>query len=49
MDTALKHDFVERETKSGHGPITLFKRPTAKTGLVGWLTTVDHKKSADMP
>ncbi|MFZ5496793.1 MAG: cytochrome c oxidase subunit I [Verrucomicrobiota bacterium] len=22
----------------------LFARPTAKTGLVGWLTTVDHKK-----
>ncbi|BET67279.1 cytochrome c oxidase subunit I [Opitutales bacterium ASA1] len=44
MDTALKHDFVERDSKSGAGPVTLFKRPTAKTGLVGWLTTVDHKK-----
>ena len=44
MDTALKHDFVERETPAGSHPLGLFKRPTAKTGLVGWLTTVDHKK-----
>src|SRR6201986_423999 len=25
-------------------PFELLARPTAKTGLVGWLTTVDHKK-----
>lgn len=25
-------------------PIALLPRPMAKTGLVGWLTTVDHKK-----
>ncbi|MSU46754.1 MAG: cytochrome c oxidase subunit I [Lacunisphaera sp.] len=34
-------------TGTGHAPaksFELFARPTAKTGLVGWLTTVDHKK-----
>ena len=35
---------------AGHGspagakPFLLFRRPTARTGLVAWLTTVDHKK-----
>jgi len=34
-------------TGAGHAPaktFDLFRRPTAKTGLIGWLTTVDHKK-----
>ena len=34
-------------TGGGHAPaktFDLFPRPTAKTGLIGWLTTVDHKK-----
>ena len=34
-------------TGTGHAPaksFELFTRPTAKTGLIGWLTTVDHKK-----
>ena len=25
-------------------PFLLFRRPTARTGLIAWLTTVDHKK-----
>ena len=33
----------ERESKPV-GLARAFKRPTATTGLVGWLTTVDHKK-----
>ena len=39
MDTALH--------PGAHAPastITLLPRPRAKTGLLGWLTTVDHKK-----
>ncbi len=36
-------------TGGAHAPAVktsfdLFARPTAKTGLVGWITTVDHKK-----
>ena len=34
-------------TGAGHAPaksFELFARPTAKTGLRSWLTTVDHKK-----
>ncbi len=34
-------------TEVGHAPaktFDLFPRPTAKTGLFGWITTVDHKK-----
>ena len=44
MDSALKHDFVEKDAPATAKPLTLLPRPTAKTGLVGWLTTVDHKK-----
>jgi cytochrome c oxidase subunit I len=39
MDTALKHD-LPAEAK----PLSLFPRPSYKTGLLGWLTTVDHKR-----
>jgi cytochrome c oxidase subunit 1 len=43
MDAILKSDLqvkdVATETKSA-----VFWRPTAQTGLVSWLTTVDHKK-----
>lgn len=44
MDTALKHDFVERDEHTAPRPLIGLRRPTAKSGLVGWLTTVDHKK-----
>src|SRR6187431_3070381 len=42
-----KSDYSGGTTK--HAPAVkqtfeIFTRPTAKTGLVGWLTTVDHKK-----
>jgi len=43
MDAILKSDLqvkdVATETKS-----SVFWRPTAQTGLISWLTTVDHKK-----
>jgi len=43
MDAILKSDLqvkdVATETKSA-----VFWRPTAQTGLISWLTTVDHKK-----
>ncbi len=43
-DALVKSDFLPKEA---HAPVKtglLFARPTTKTGLVGWLTTVDHKK-----
>ncbi|HVU15985.1 MAG TPA: cytochrome c oxidase subunit I [Candidatus Didemnitutus sp.] len=42
-EALAKSDYIDK----GHAParpIELFARPTAKTGLVSWLTTVDHKK-----
>jgi cytochrome c oxidase subunit 1 len=43
-EASVKHAF----TGAGHPPakatFDLMARPTAKTGLVSWLTTVDHKK-----
>jgi len=43
-EALVKHAF----TGAGHPPakatFDLMARPTAKTGLVSWLTTVDHKK-----
>src|SRR3954470_18459889 len=43
MDALVKPAFL---TKEEHAPAKtfLFWRPTAQTGLMGWLTTVDHKK-----
>src|SRR3954466_10105510 len=42
-DALAKSDFLTKEGKSPSKPLVLW-RPTAKTGLVSWLTTVDHKK-----
>jgi cytochrome c oxidase subunit 1 len=42
--TTAKSDFLEHKSDTPSDSITLFKRPTAKTGLVSWLTTVDHKR-----
>ena len=42
-DALVKSDFLGKGHEEAR-PIELFKRPTAKTGLVGWLTSVDHKK-----
>ena len=43
MEAILKSDLQAKDT---HAPAksALFWRPTAQTGLVSWLTTVDHKK-----
>jgi cytochrome c oxidase subunit 1 len=43
MDAILKSDL---HAKDGAAPAksSVFWRPTAQTGLVSWLTTVDHKK-----
>src|SRR5215218_5986225 len=44
MDDALgKSDFLTKDGHSTAKPKVLWT-PTAKTGLMGWLTTVDHKK-----
>ena len=43
-DALVKPAFL---TKEEHAPAKaglIFPRPTMKTGLMGWLTTVDHKK-----
>ncbi|MDB6095272.1 MAG: cytochrome oxidase [Verrucomicrobia bacterium] len=43
MDATVKSNFTAKEP---HAPAksSVFWRPTAKTGLISWLTTVDHKK-----
>jgi cytochrome c oxidase subunit 1 len=43
MDASVKTDFLVREDAKAK-PFILFRRPTSKTGLVSWLTTVDHKR-----
>jgi cytochrome c oxidase subunit I len=40
---AQKTDFITEE-KPAHARHLVLWRPTAKTGLIGWLTTVDHKR-----
>ena len=43
MEAILKSDLHAKDT---HAPAksAIFWRPTAQTGLISWLTTVDHKK-----
>src|SRR3954471_6752596 len=43
MDALVKSDFLTKEGKAPSKPLVLWC-PTAKTGLISWLTTVDHKK-----
>ncbi|MEO7415253.1 MAG: cytochrome c oxidase subunit I [Opitutaceae bacterium] len=43
MDATAKSDFLTKDGHSTSKPKVLWN-PTAKTGLVMWLTTVDHKK-----
>ncbi|HYP16853.1 MAG TPA: cytochrome c oxidase subunit I [Opitutus sp.] len=43
MDASVKSSFIAHEPKAPGKPL-VFWRPTAKTGLISWLTTVDHKK-----
>jgi cytochrome c oxidase subunit 1 len=43
MDATVKTHFITEKPKAPSKPLVLW-RPTAKTGLISWLTTVDHKK-----
>ena len=43
-EALVKSDFIGKEEPAGVRPFMLLRRPTARTGLVAWLTTVDHKK-----
>ena len=42
MEALAKTDFLAKEDHVAK-PLVLW-RPTAKTGLLSWLTTVDHKR-----
>ncbi|MGA3007027.1 MAG: cytochrome c oxidase subunit I [Opitutaceae bacterium] len=42
-DALVKNDFIPEGKASPARHLVLW-RPTAKTGLIGWLTTVDHKR-----
>ena len=44
MDATVKSHFIGKEEKAPAKPSFVLWRPTAKTGLMSWLTTVDHKK-----
>jgi cytochrome c oxidase subunit 1 len=45
MDALVKSNFIGKEEHAGVEKRSwLFTRPTAKTGIVSWLTTVDHKR-----
>ncbi len=43
-DALVKSEFLPKEAHAPAKAGLLFARPTAKTGLMSWLTTVDHKK-----
>jgi cytochrome c oxidase subunit 1 len=43
-EAIAKSAFTGKEHAAPAKSFALFQRPTAKTGLVSWLTTVDHKK-----
>ena len=43
-EALAKSEFIGHDAPAGVRPFTLFRRPRASTGLVAWLTTVDHKK-----
>ncbi len=45
MDALARSDFIGKDaTPTAEKRPWIFTRPTAKTGLVSWLTTVDHKR-----
>jgi cytochrome c oxidase subunit I len=44
MDATVKSDFIGKDSAAPAERPFIFTRPTAKTGLVSWLTTVDHKR-----
>jgi cytochrome c oxidase subunit 1 len=43
-DALVKPEFIGGGYPPGAKPFLFFRRPTARTGLTAWLTTVDHKK-----
>jgi cytochrome c oxidase subunit 1 len=43
MEATHKFDFIDKGESASARPAILY-RPTAKTGLMSWLTTVDHKR-----
>ncbi len=43
-EALVKSDFIGGKKPAEAQPFILFRRPTAKTGLMSWLTTVDHKR-----
>jgi len=44
MEAIVKSNFIGKDAVARTERPAIFTRPTAKTGLVSWLTTVDHKK-----
>ncbi|MEX2381577.1 MAG: hypothetical protein WD490_04280, partial [Opitutales bacterium] len=44
MQEVVEHPPLHDEKKPGGRLFPIFKRPESTTGIVGWLTTVDHKK-----
>jgi len=44
MDATAKSHYTGHEEHAAPTRSSVFWRPTAKTGLVSWLTTVDHKR-----
>jgi len=43
-EALAKSDYIGKDAPHDAKPFLLFERPTAKTGLASWLTTVDHKR-----
>src|ERR1017187_10219526 len=43
-ETPARSDLIGHGHSAEPKPFLLFRRPTARTGLIAWLTTVDHKK-----
>ena len=43
-EALTRSEFIAREAPSAARPFLLFRRPRIHTGLLSWLTTVDHKK-----
>ena len=43
-EALTRSEFIGREAPSAARPFLLFRRPRIHTGLLSWLTTVDHKK-----
>jgi len=43
MDATAKYAYLTKEEQAPARP-KLLVHPAARSGLVGWLTTVDHKK-----